>query len=177
MAFVIHGTRSRTRVTSDGHGVYTLTGTWAYALGNRRPPRTKRESQRFGAAHLEAVGKRGYKLGIKVKRGQRVEHFSFRGTRGAVVLTVDADVTRELVEAFGVGADEQWVGLVPPPRTQRRASFAEPGLVTYSYKLVVSGVEHEPHAIVVLVTHRDVPFRQHYVMHVQFLTTRPDRIA
>jgi hypothetical protein len=66
---------------------------------------------------------------------------------------------------------------VPPSGKLRRASFDDPGFVTYGYKFVLSGVRYDPQAVVVLVTHRDVPFRQHYIMHVQFVTTRPDRIT
>jgi hypothetical protein len=123
------------------------------------------------------VASRSYKLGVKVKRGQTVTHFSFSGGKGGVVLRVDEAVSRELVEAFGVDRDDTWVGLVPPDGSRRRATFPEVGVVAYGYKLVVSGVQHEPQALVVLVTHRDIPFRQHYVMHVQFLSTRPDRVT
>jgi hypothetical protein len=177
MALVIHGSRTTTRVTTNGRGVYTLAGTWAYALGGRRPVRTKTESRRYGDAHLEAVAKRGYKLGVKLKRSQAVEHFSFRGGKGGVVLAVDDEVSRELDEAFGADREDKWVGLVPPPGSRRRADFSEVGAVAYGFRCVVSGVQHEPQALVFLVTHRDVPFRQHYVMHVQFLTTRPERIT
>ena len=177
MAFLIGGSRSSTNTSTDGHGQYTVKGTWAYSLGGKRELRTKRESQKYSDAHIQAVAKRGYKLGVKVKRRQRVERFSFRGAKGDIVLTVDDGVSRELKQAFGAGADEKWVGLVPPPGTARKASFPELGVVAYSFTLVVSGVEHEPQALVIPVTHLDTAFREHYLIHVQMLSTRPARIT
>jgi hypothetical protein len=173
---LIGGTHSSTDVSTDGHGRYTLKGTWAYRLGGKRPARTKRESQNLGDAHLDAVARHGYKIGIKLKRAQAVEQFSFRGTKGDVVLATDDAVSRELAEAFGADADEQWVGLVPPAGTQRKPSFPAPGVVAYGYTLVVSGVQHEPQALIVVVTHHDAAFRRHYLMHVQVVSTRPARI-
>jgi hypothetical protein len=177
MAILIGGSRSITDTSTDGHGRYTVKGTWAYSLGGKRALRTKRESQKFSDAHIQAVAKRGYKLGVKVKRAQSVELFSFRGAKQDIVLAVDKAVSRELMQAFGAGADEKWVGLVPPPGTARKASFPELGVVAYTFTLVVSGVKHEPQALVIPVTHQDTAFRQHYLIHVQMLSTRPARIT
>jgi len=173
---LIRDTHSRTKVSTDGHGRYTLTGTWAYALGRKRPS-TKGESQKLADAHLQAVATHGYKVGMKIKSGQAVERFSFRGTRGDVLLAADDTLSRELTEAFGADANETWVGLVPPAGKAREPSFPEPGVVAYGYTLVVSGVEHEPQALIVLVTHQDVSFRQHYLVHVPLLSTRPAQIS
>jgi hypothetical protein len=177
MALVIRGTHSSSNISTDGHGRYTVAGTWAYRLGGRHPPRTKREAQKYADAHLQGVAKRGFKLGMKIKRGQTVELFSFRGTRGDVVLAADDAVSRDLADAFGADAHERWIGLVPTAGSQRKPTFPEVGVVAYSYKLVVSGVEHEPQALIVVATHQDTNFRQHYLMHVQFLSTRPARIT
>lgn len=177
MAVGVQGTHTVSNISTDGHGRYSVKGTWAYRLGGKVPPRTKRESGKLADAHIQGVAKRGFKLGVKIKRGQMIELFSFRGTRGDVVLAADDAVSRELADAFGADAHEHWVGLVPTAGSQRKPSFPSLGVVTYSYKLVVSGIEHEPQALIVVATHQDTSFRQHYLMHVQLLSTRPARIT
>jgi hypothetical protein len=122
--------------------------------------------------YLATMAKRGYKVGVRIKRDQRLERFSFAGETGEVVLVASEPVTRELGRALPA-PDEQWVGLLPPPAGVRRYRFVDDPsrlVICYTFTLVVGNVRSLPQPVPIVLTYADADFAEHYLLHIMLLT-------
>jgi hypothetical protein len=153
----------------DGDGI-VLKGTWSFLTRPRTPLRTRAQRVAYQRDYLERMAKQGYKIGVRVRAGQRITLFSFRGTRGPIVLVQDPGVSEELATAFPVDATEYWVGFVPPAEGRRRYTFPEPTRITYAFTIRVAPAAAEPQLLPVVLTHSAVPFAQHYLLDVFVLS-------
>jgi hypothetical protein len=159
----------------DGDAV-VLKGTWSFITRPRTPLRTPAQRRAYQREYLERMATQGYKIGVRIRAGQTIEQFVFRGRRDPVVLVPDAEVTAELSAAFPADAAEQWVGLVPPPGSRRRHTFPEPTRIAYPFTVRVSPVYLEPQLLPVVLTHSSVAFAQHYLLDVFVLSTNIEKM-
>jgi len=153
-----------------------LDGKWCYRLKSSRKLTKKDAIKAFHDRHLNHVAYRGYKIAIKIKRGQTAE-LSFLGTKGWFTMLHSSTVGADAETAMPAASEEQWVGFEPPPGTKRRPSFPEPAHICYRYRLIVTPVENPPQAVPLLVTYTDVPFKTHYLMDVRLLSRGPKRLT
>jgi len=105
----------------------------------------------------------GYKIGVKIKTAQQVEAFGFQGPRGEFLLIQDGPTTTELEQGLPTGADEKWVGFVPPTGSTRRLFPSPPLMICYRFRLVVSPVPHPPQPVVLVATYPPVSFARHHL--------------
>jgi hypothetical protein len=147
----------------------TITGTlcFTYELGAAA-------TQRHRDDYLATMTRRGYKVGVRIKRDQRLERLSFAGQGGEVVLVPSDQVTRELEEALPC-PDEQWIGLLPPKDGVRRYTFRDDPrrlVICYTFTLVVLNVRCLPQPVPIVLTYGDERFAQHYLLHLMVLSDR-----
>lgn len=154
----------------DGEAI-VLKGTWSFITRPRAPLRTPSQRAAYQKEYLERMATQGYKIGVRIRAGQAVEQFVFRGRRRPVVLVPDAEVSAELAAAFPVDASEQWVGLVPPADEKRRYTFPEPTRIAYPFTVRISPVHLEPQLLPIVLTHSRVAFAQHYLLDVFVLSS------
>ena len=107
------------------------------------------------ADYLATMARRGYKIGLRIKSGQRIERLAFAGPKGEVILAHSDTVSRELQEALPCH-DEQWVGLVPPRGAERTYTFEHVSgrlTVCYSFTLVVIPVTCPPQLVPMVLSY------------------------
>lgn len=158
-------TKTQPKTPEDG---VVLEGRWCYTLKSSKKLTSKAAIKAFHDKHLDHVAFRGYKIAIKIKKGQTAE-LSFLGTKGWFTMLDSPPVAADAEKALPAAPEEQWVGFEPPKGTRRRPSFPQPTHICYKYKLVVTPVKHPPQPVPVLVTYPDVPFQTHYLMDVRLL--------
>lgn len=140
-------------------GRLTVHGTASFTVGGRGKL----------ASALTALQQRGYKVGIRLKRGQEFQRRGFLGDFGTLTLRRDAGVTRELRRTFGEASGDKWVGFVadPPLRLKPRGRGR-----TFSFDtaFTLTNFRAEPQLLVLVYTYRDVAFSRHYLLGVRILT-------
>lgn len=169
-------TSDTTAQPATPQGGVVLDGKWCYRLKAPKRLTSQAAIKALHDKHLTHVDYRGYKIAIKIKKGQTAE-LSFLGTKGWFAMLPSPTVAADAATALPAAPDEQWVGFEPPPGTKRRPSFPAPAHICYRYRLVVTPVEHPPQPVPLLVTYTDVPFRSHYLMDVRLLSRAPKRVT
>lgn len=166
------GSSSETDGTHNAtNDTITIKGTLCFIFAPKEPAKPV-----DGAQYLKTMSEKGYKIGLRVKKDQRVERLAFAGTHGEVVLREDAKVTQELEQAFKCQGDERWVGLVPPTPGERKADVRKDGqrlIVCYEFTLSVSNVKCRPQPVTMVLTYAKEPFAPHYLLHILILSERP----
>lgn len=143
-----------------------------YRIDGRRDPASMNKEQEEYLAMME---RRGYKVGVRIRRDQRLELFAFAGRTGDVVLGPDERVSQELTRAFPCETDEYWIGLLPPKGAVRIAEFPQGEflVVCYMFTIVVTNVRCMPQPVILVLTHEDDSFASHHLMHVLILGDQP----
>ncbi len=156
-SFKVVSTRSRgNRLTTNGTVTFTAGG------GGRR--RTQQ---------LLVLRQRGYKVGVRLKRGQRIARRGFRGDFGNVPLREDRAVTAELVRIFGQDAGEKWVGFVADPPLSIRPRRGRGNTISVDTRFTLTNFRSEPQFLPVVYAFGDQSFARHYILGVRVLTRRP----
>jgi hypothetical protein len=90
---------------------------------------------------VQLLGRLGFKIGLLLNDGQRVEELLASGVAAAENQAIAADLTR----VFGVRPGQHWVGLAfnsPPP-----AEIVQPNVARYKLRLRLSGARQFPQLV------------------------------
>ncbi len=128
-------------------------------------------SQRVGTSEAEVSrflagwDEKGYKMGLLVKTGQRVERLAYaREGGGELALRPDAGVKAELERVLGTPAGGEWVGLVSSPgRRKYTHAPEEPHIVCFEVTLTIAPAEEGPQPIPVVSRHLAGSFADSYM--------------
>jgi len=122
---------------------------------------------------LQALSKHGYKLGIRIKRGQEIERRGFRGDFGRLELRQDRKVTRELIQTFGQDAGERWVGFKAEGNQLRlKPKRGEGNTMSFATSFALTNFRSEPQILPVVYGYSHQSFREHYILGVRILTKK-----
>jgi hypothetical protein len=158
---------SETSTVSIESGRVTVTGRLCFSYSVDGATREERET------YVATMARRGWKIGVQLRRGQELELFSFEGRSGDVILTPNSQVTAELDRAFPCeGGAIHWVGLLPPKGVERRYTWRDGDVLTicYVFTLVVTDPRCLPQALLLALTYEDEQFARHYLLHVVLIT-------
>lgn len=147
----------------------TIRGTLGYGYDVGGPPTLQQRNE-----YVASLTAKGYKVGLRVRRAQRIERLAFPGRDGGeVVLQPSPAVSEELQRALPCEADEHWVGLEPPKGAVRRYEFREDPrriVITYEFTLIVTDVRTTPQPVAMVLTYGTEAFARHYMLQLLVLT-------
>jgi hypothetical protein len=145
-----------------GRLVVRGTVTFTVARGARGAPRSLSDA-------IDLLQERGYKVGVRLKRGQALEGRGFRGDFGQLA-EPDRAVTAELRKTFGEDSGERWHGFLAKGPIKLRPRRSGRTSISFDTTFTVTGVASDPQLVPVVHTYGTSAFRRHYVLGVRILT-------
>ncbi len=101
----------------------------------------------------------GYKMGLLIRTGQRVERLSYRGQdRDQIPLRGDPTVTADLNASLAPVSGAQWVGFVSTSSARRRYHLVPPNVVCFEVEIAISGAETGVQFVPVVFRHLEGSF-------------------
>ncbi|MBI2527536.1 MAG: hypothetical protein HYV93_16315 [Candidatus Rokubacteria bacterium] len=114
-------------------------------------------------SHLVTWDERGYKIGLLIKKGQRIERLAYaRVGDGEVVLRPDPSLVSDLHKTLGTPAGAEWVGFVFSAG-RRKYTLLERNIVRFEVTLRITPAEPGPQLVPVVSRHLDGTFEQSYM--------------
>lgn len=113
--------------------------------------------------YLDAWDKRGYKMGVLVTKGQRIDYIAYaRQGGGELVLRPDAGLVPDLDRALGTPSGYEWLGFVS---SEGRRSFVlvEPNVVEFQLTFRIAPAQPRPQLVPVASRHLDGTFAESYM--------------
>jgi hypothetical protein len=140
------------RIGPDGLEVVSAV-TWTLA----GPP------TRSAHEHLAAWDRRGYKMGILVTKGQRIDYLAYaRQEGGEILLRPDAGLVPDLDRALGTPPGYEWLGFVST-EGRRRFNLVEPNVVEFGLTVRIAPAQRQPQLVPVALRHLDGSFAESYM--------------
>jgi hypothetical protein len=143
---------ARKRIGPDGLEVVGAV-TWTLA----GPP------ARSAPEHLAAWDKRGYKMGVLVTKGQRIDYLAYaRQAGGEIVLRPDAGLVPDLDRALGTPPGYEWLGFVFS-EGRRLFTLVEPNVVEFQLTVRIAPAQRSPQLVPVASRHVDGTFTESHM--------------
>ena len=112
---------------------------------------------------------RGYKMGVRLMRGQSIDGRAFSGGAGQSAMP-DRGVTAELRKTFGEDSGERWHGFLAKGPIKVRPQRSGRNTYTFDTAFTVTGLASEPQFVPFVYTYADMRFQTHYMLGVRILT-------
>jgi hypothetical protein len=143
---------ARKRIGPDGLEVVSAV-TWTLAGPTARNARE----------YLAAWDKRGYKMGVLVTKGQRIDYLAYaRQEGGEILLRPDAGLVPDLDRALGTPPGYEWLGFVSS-EGRRRFNLVEPNVVEFELTIRITPAQPGPQIVPVASRHPDGSFSESYM--------------
>ena len=124
--------------------------------------------------YMATWDERGYKIGLLVAHGQRIDRLAYaRQGGGEIDLQLDATLIPDLARTFGTPAGSEWVGFVST-KERREYVLIEPNVVEFQVTLRITPGQRGPQLVPIASRHLDGTFEQAYMPGLWVLPRLPD---
>lgn len=111
---------------------------------------------------LQAWDDRGYKMGLLVQKGQRIESLAYAGLAGpAVTLQPNTTFVADLGATLGTPDGYEWLAFGGKGR--RKYAFLAPNIIDFDVTLRITNTAKGPQLVPVASRHLDGPFSESYM--------------
>jgi hypothetical protein len=146
------------RSARDAEGRLTVRGTVYWALSRKRLGNVAEVKR-----HLGNWEKRGYKIALLIRKGQRVERLAYAAEGGGdLELKPDAKVAASAHKALGTPSGSRWVGFVSAGG-RRKSTLVDPNVVAFDVSLTVARTARTAQIMPVISRHLEGSFADSYM--------------
>jgi hypothetical protein len=154
-----------TRVRKVGARGLRVEGTVCWTLAGKGASQIR--------AYLPTWDARGYKIGLLVRKGQRITRLAYAAPGGGEVrLAHDPGLTDELGRALGGEPGRRWLGFFATG-ARRKATLVAPNIVCFDVTLEISPAGARPQLVPVAARHLRGTFSDSYMPALWVLPPRP----